>query len=70
MFWNLLPALMIGGQVCRVPPFSVEEWMDKKYIFTESPRGMAARDGTQCGSGEPKAKDPDASLAVLRQGCI
>ena len=35
MCWHQLPAPVIGGQVCRLPRLSVEEWMDIKRLFDE-----------------------------------
>ena len=35
MFWYLLPARVIGGQVHRVPPISEDEWEEKKILFEE-----------------------------------
>ena len=40
MFWHLLPGLVIGGQVCRVPPISTEEWEEQKALFDEKTRSM------------------------------
>ena len=34
MFWHLLLGLVIGGQLCRVPPISAE-WEEKKVFFDE-----------------------------------
>ena len=35
MFWHLLPAPLIGGQVRRVPPINTEEWEKNKDLFDE-----------------------------------
>ena len=38
MFWHLLPATAIGGQVpqvYRLPQISTDEWLDKKRLFDE-----------------------------------
>ena len=35
MFWHLLPAPVIGGQVYWLPPPSTEEWLDKKLLLDE-----------------------------------
>ena len=35
MFWHLLPAPVIGGQVCRPLSLSAHEWIDKKLFFDE-----------------------------------
>ena len=32
MFWQLLPAPALGSQVCRLFPFSTEEWMGQGRI--------------------------------------
>ena len=33
MFWQLLPASVIGGEVYRLPPIGTDEWMDKNLCF-------------------------------------
>ena len=33
MFWQLLPAPVIGGQVSRRPPIRTDGWIDKKLFF-------------------------------------
>ena len=35
MFWHLLPAPVIGGQVHKLPLLSAEEWMDKQLCSTK-----------------------------------
>ena len=43
MFWNLLPAPVIGGQEYRSPHFSIDERLDTKFFFYEkSVNRMAA----------------------------
>ena len=42
MFWHLLPALVIGGQVYRPLSLSAQEWIDKKLFSTKNGTDLAA----------------------------
>ena len=69
MFWDLLPAQVIGGQVCRLPPLSAEEGMDKKLIFDEKNGPTWPHEAElHAGAKGYESKGSDTILGVLCEG--
>ena len=66
MFWHLLTAPVIGGQVYKLPSLSAEEWVDKQ---TRKNGTDLAAWGRACGRSKGhERKNSDTSSDVLCQG--
>ena len=56
MFWHLLPTIVIGGQMCRLPPLSTEECSGQEKAFRwENGKGLA-RNTSRSGHWPEKRK--------------
>ena len=64
MFWQLLPGLVKGGQLVRLPLPDAEEWLEQKRLFdAKRERYLPPR-----GRKSAERKDPEIHVRVLHQG--